>query len=175
MERASIATLVFVVVAAGSGCASESGPGPEVTGSATDKPVATASSADAPPSPPPTMDGQPPVVEPPAPTGFPCDVHAVLQANCASCHAGHLYYGPNFDSRADLFRPAADLFSVASHPVAPGTFGEHIAVALRDGMMPPYGAPARPSAAEREVVVGWIAAGMPGGDCGVLFGAPSLP
>jgi hypothetical protein len=171
MERASIAILVFVV-AASPNCGSESAPGPEMTDSATDKPVGTASPTDVPPSPTPATDDQPPDVEPPAPTGFPCDVHAVVQANCASCHAGHLYYGPNFDSRDDLFRPAADLFSVASHPVAPGTFGEHMAVALGDWTMPQYGAPSRPSAAEREFVIGWIAAGMPGGDCGGLSSAP---
>ena len=63
-------------------------------------------------------------------------------------------------------------FGVGRIPVAPGTFGEHIAVALRDGTMPPYGAAPRPSAAERELVIGWIVAGMPDGDCGVLFSAP---
>jgi hypothetical protein len=115
--------------------------------------------------------------EPPDPptaeAGFPCEVHVVLQASCASCHAGRLYYGPNFDSRADLFRTAADLFLVPpNHPVAPGTFGEHIASALRDGTMPPYGALTVPSAADRELVIAWVAAGMPAGDCGALVSTP---
>lgn len=104
--------------------------------------------------------------------GFPCDVHAVLQASCASCHAGRLYYGPNFDSRDDLFVEARDLFLVQTKPVEPGTFGAHMAVALRNQAMPPYGAMAQPSAAERELVVGWLESGMPAGDCGALIASP---
>ena len=113
------------------------------------------------------MDGGPST-----PTGFPCDVHAVLQASCASCHAGRLYYGPNFDSRDDLFVEARDLFLVQTKPVEPGTFGEHMATALRNQAMPPYGAVAQPSAAERELVIGWIESGMPAGDCGALRATP---
>jgi hypothetical protein len=108
-----------------------------------------------------------PVVDTAA-TGFPCDVHAVLQATCASCHAGRLYYGPNFVTRDDLFRSARELFLAASKPVAPGTFGEHVATALRDGTMPPYGSPAMPTPAERERVISWVEAGMPAGACGAL-------
>jgi hypothetical protein len=152
MKRASLVIVVLVGAAAGPGCGSE---------------LASDSPTEAPPAPTPAVDAAPP-----AGAGFPCDVHAVLQTSCASCHAGRLYYGPNFDSRDDLLRPAAELFLVASHPVAPGTFGEHVATALREGTMPPYGAPASPSAAERERVIGWIAAGMPTGDCGGLSSAP---
>ena len=104
--------------------------------------------------------------------GFPCDVHAVLQASCANCHAGRLYYGPNFDSRDDLFVEARDLFLVQSKPVAPGTFGAHMAEALRSGTMPPYGAEVQPSAADRELVIAWIGAGMPAGACGALTATP---
>ena len=100
-------------------------------------------------------------------------MRAVLQAYCANCHAGHLYYGPNFYTREQLFLPASDLFIVKSHPIAPGTFGEHMATALRDDMMPPaYYGRAAPTPAERQLVIDWIGAGMPAGDCGALVGAP---
>jgi hypothetical protein len=123
-----------------------------------------------PTAPPTEMPATPPVN--PTPNGFPCDVHAVLQASCASCHAGRLYYGPNFDSRDDLFVEARDLFLVQSKPVEPGTFGAHMAVALRSGAMPPYGAMVQPSVADRDLVIGWIDAGMPAGDCGALSASP---
>jgi cytochrome c5 len=150
--------LVLVVVAmAQAGCGSELAPEPGETD---------------PTAPPTETPGTPPVDGvPPTATGFPCDVHAVLQASCASCHAGRIYYGPNFDSRDDLFVEARDLFLVQSKPVEPGTFGAHMAVVLRNGTMPPYGA-VQPSAAERELVIGWIEAGMPAGDCGTLIAAP---
>ena len=140
------------------GCGSELAREPEGT-DPTAPPIET-------PTPPP-VDGVPPT-----PNGFPCDVHAVLQASCASCHAGRLYYGPNFDSRDDLFVEARDLFLVQSKPVEPGTFGAHMAAALRSRTMPPYGAVVQPSAAERELVIAWIEAGMPAGDCGALIASP---
>jgi hypothetical protein len=34
--------------------------------------------------------------------------------------------------------------------------------------MPPYGAVVLPSAADRNLAIGWVAAGMPAGDCGML-------
>jgi hypothetical protein len=148
-----VLVLVALVMAQG-GCGSELAPEPE--------PDAIDPTGDMPVSTPPTQ----------TPTGFPCDVHAVLQASCASCHAGRLYYGPNFDSRDDLFVEARDLFLVQSKPVEPGTFGEHMAVALRNGAMPPYGAVVQPSAAERELVIAWIESGMPAGDCGALSAMP---
>ena len=146
-------SVLVLVVLAMAGCGSELAPEPGMTDPTDDPPVST---------PPPTETA----------AGFPCDVHAVLQASCASCHAGRLYYGPNFDSRDDLFVEAGDLFLVQSKPVEPGTFGEHLAAALRSRTMPPYGAVVQPSAAERELVIGWIAAGMLAGDCGALTASP---
>ena len=151
-------SVLLVLAMAQVGCGSELAPEPgeaDPTAAPTETPA------------PPPVDGVPPT-----PNGFPCDVHAVLQASCASCHAGRLYYGPNFDSRDDLFVEARDLFLVQSKPVEPGTFGAHMAVALRSGAMPPYGAVAQPSAAERELVIGWIESGMPAGDCGALTATP---
>jgi hypothetical protein len=157
MKRPLVLAILMVAQA---GCGSGFLPEPDVTEPPLDTPV---------PPPPPS---ETPVNPPPTATGFPCDVHAVLQANCASCHAGRLYGGPNFDSRDDLFIEARDLIQVQTHPIEPGTFGALIAVALRDGTMPPYGAPVRPSMAERELVIGWVDAGMPAGDCGALIASP---
>jgi hypothetical protein len=149
-----ITPILMTAALAGAGCTSDPAADPGVTGPVTDTSVVT--------DPPPT------VVEPPVGNGFPCDVHAVLQASCASCHAGRLYYGPNFTSRDDLFLPARELFSVETKPIAPGSFGEHIAVSLRDRSMPPYGALKLPSDAERQLVIAWVEAGMPAGTCGTL-------
>jgi len=154
--------LMLVVLAiAQAGCGSPLAPEPEVT----DPTDPIAPPTEMPATPP--VDGVPPTLN-----GFPCDVHAVLQASCASCHAGRLYYGPNFDSRDDLLVEARDLFLVQSKPVEPGTFGAHMAVALRSGAMPPYGAMVQPSVADRELVIGWIEAGMPAGACGALIASP---
>jgi cytochrome c5 len=155
MQRVLALTILAITQ---TGCASELAPETEVTD----------------PTPPPTETSPTPPVDgvPPTPTGFPCDVHAVLQASCANCHAGRLYYGPNFDSRDDLFVEARDLFQVQTKPVEPGTFGAHMAVALRSGAMPPYGAAVQPSGADRELVIGWIESGMPAGDCGALVSSP---
>src|SRR5262245_810796 len=171
MESARVlARLLAVVAIAAAGSACDSHPLPEPDG--TESPTSTPSAmppTETPVAPTPTTDPPPPVVEPPPATGFPCDVHAVLQAHCAHCHAGHLYYGPNFFTRDQLFLPAAELFAVKTHPIAPGTFGEHIATALRDDTMPPvyYGGTA-PTVDERQLVIDWVAAGMPAGDCGAL-------
>ena len=148
MKNTSLIALGLIVTFVASGCGAE----PET-------------------APSPVVTQQPPET-PTAAVGFPCDVHAVLKATCASCHAGHLYYGPNFDSREDMFRPAAELFQTSLKPVAPGTLGEHLATALREGTMPPYGAPARPTPAQATLVTSWVAAGMPAGDCGGLSSTP---
>ena len=107
LSARSVAALAIAV--AGSACDREPLPDPDGTDPAASNPIAT------PPgettvAPTPTMDVPPSVVEPPPATGFPCDVRAVLQAYCANCHAGHLYYGPNFYTREQLFLPASDLF-----------------------------------------------------------------
>jgi hypothetical protein len=167
--RSLLSGILVAVVVLPLGCGSEPDPGPDVAVSATGSPTTTTALPGTSPPSASSPDGLPPTALPPTPTGFPCDVHAVLQNSCANCHAGHLYYGPNFDSRDDLFIAARDLFLVPpAAGVQPGTFGEHMATALRDGTMPPYGATVLPSAADRNLVIGWVAAGMPAGDCGML-------
>jgi hypothetical protein len=173
MKRArSLSSLVtsLAIALAGAACDSDPLPGPDGNGPATSAPIATSSTG----APTPTMDAPPGADQPPA-TGFPCDVRAVMQASCANCHAGHLYYGPNFFTRDQLFLPAADLFAVLpKDPIAPGTFGEHIATALRDDVMPPatYGVTMLPTDTERQLVIAWVDAGMPAGSCGALSSTP---
>jgi len=88
-------------------------------------------------------------------TGFPCDVRAALQANCASCHTGQTY-APHFFTRDDLLQPQlAQSLAQRLSPTA-------------DYPMPPRAMERQPTAAERQVLESWIAAGMPAGECSAL-------
>lgn len=88
-------------------------------------------------------------------TGFPCEVREVLQARCASCHAGAVYL-PGFETREQLSAPgAAERFT---ERLQPGSAQP----------MPPAGAEAKLDEAERSVLLGWLAAGTPAGSCGAL-------
>ena len=92
-------------------------------------------------------------------TGFPCDVRAALQANCASCHTG-AYYLTHFTSREDFLQPRGD-----------GLFGTEVALRLRPDArapMPPASMEKQPTLAERQLIDGWIQSGMPPGECGPL-------
>ena len=53
-------------------------------------------------------------------------------------------------------------------PYRMGSFGDTAAAAVRELKMPPYGTAVKPTSAEREVFVAWVAAGMPAGACGPL-------
>jgi hypothetical protein len=124
-----------------------------------------------------TPPGEPPATDPkdvsaPAPpppkteaselTGFPCDVRAVLQANCASCHTGRTY-APIIMSRADFLRP--------TYQNDGSTYGSAAAKLVNSDtapMMPPESATVRPTAQERLVITQWVSAGMPAGACGDL-------
>lgn len=107
--------------------------------------------------------GQPPAMTTVDPlTGFPCDVREVLQANCASCHAGAQYV-TRFTSRDDLLRP--------SHSTAE-QLGVEVSLRLRPGAtspMPPAGVIQQPTLAERQLIDGWVQSGMPAGACGPLI------
>jgi hypothetical protein len=94
-----------------------------------------------------------------APTGFPCNVRAVLQTNCAGCHAGQMYI-ESFTSRADFLTDMGD----------GTTFGQRAVSRLfsADQPMPPYGAERVPSANDRAAISAWVESGMPAGECGDL-------
>jgi uncharacterized membrane protein len=113
-------------------------------------------------------------VAPPAPvktheanlTGLPCDVKAVLQANCAGCHTGETY-AIEWSTRDDLLTPMWD--GNAMTPLGA------LAVQRMNSEtrpMPPAGLPQRPTASERALVAAWVNAGMPGGTCGGLTAPP---
>src|SRR5437868_1986631 len=94
-------------------------------------------------------------------TGFPCDVRAVLQQNCAGCHAGQTYLA-NLKSREDLLQ----MEQQGKHQL-----GVEVALRLRPDAtspMPPYGVTQQPTLAERQLIDGWVQSGMPGGECGEL-------
>lgn len=88
-------------------------------------------------------------------TGFPCDVRAVLQANCASCHLGQTY-APHFFTRADLLQPEFAR-----------VFAQRIQLTA-DYPMPPRSTARQPTATERQLLEAWTAAGMPAGECNAL-------
>jgi len=92
-------------------------------------------------------------------TGFPCEVHEVLQAACAGCHVPAVYFG-SFRSRAEFVSPERS-------PMLKDLVSERLSVGARSPM-PPYGAARQLTAGERELISGWIAQGAPAGGCGEL-------
>jgi hypothetical protein len=107
----------------------------------------------------------PPVDESPSSAGdvgFPCDVRAVLETYCARCHTG-LTYATEFLTREDLLTSWRGGV----------TLGQDAATRVGEGKMPPPGAAVpQPDAAERAILVDWVAAGMPPGPCGPLAPPP---
>jgi hypothetical protein len=94
-------------------------------------------------------------------TGFPCDVRAALQANCAGCHTGHGYYFISFTTRDDFLQTifgTTSLGAEASRRLTPGA----------EFPMPPTLMEKQPTTTERQLIDGWIQAGMPAGECGAL-------
>lgn len=85
-------------------------------------------------------------------TGFPCDVRAVLQSACASCHAPAVYFR-SFTTRDELVP-----LSTSAH--------ERLSSATQP--MPPYGAARQLSEVEKQTLLTWFAAGAPAGGCGPL-------
>ncbi len=102
---------------------------------------------------------QPP---PPSPAAtddnaFPCDVYALLETNCAPCHAGNMYV---------VSLRTRDVWLTARWD---GTsYGQYAADQVVAEKMPPPTAVAQPSARDRAVLAGWVAAGMSAGSCGPL-------
>ena len=102
------------------------------------------------------------LVDPPPPVAtedaaFPCDVYAVLETNCAPCHAGNTYAVP-LATREIWLAPRA--FGMS--------YGQYAAQQVADEKMPPSTAPTQPSARDRALLVDWVAAAMPAGPCGPL-------
>jgi uncharacterized membrane protein len=88
-------------------------------------------------------------------------VREVLQAHCAECHTGN-YYTVSFHSRAVWLAVRFDGV----------TFGQHAAMRVAAETMPPPTAVAQPTAAERAILIDWVAAGMPPGACAPLTRPP---
>jgi hypothetical protein len=110
----------------------------------------------------PAVAPPPPKTEATALTGFPCDVRAALQDNCAQCHTGHTY-APTIMSRADFLQP--------SYENDGSTVGAWAATLINSDtapMMPPAYATKRPTAQQRLLLTQWISEGMPAGACGDL-------
>lgn len=102
---------------------------------------------------------QPEQPQEPAPTGFPCDVQAVLEQNCAACHTGTRY--------VRVFTTRADFLQVDS---TGQTLGQHAVEKMSDRQapMPPAEETQRPSADQKATIAAWVSAGMPAGTCGAL-------
>ena len=90
-------------------------------------------------------------------TAFPCDVYAVLETNCAPCHAGNMYVVP---------LKTRDIWLAARSGGM--SYGQYAADQVTAEKMPPPTAPTKPSARDRALLVDWVAAGMPAGPCGPL-------
>ncbi len=93
--------------------------------------------------------------------GFPCDVRAALETNCAPCHSGNMYVTPL--TMRDIW--LAKRFDGM-------TTGQYAAAQVADGKMPPPTAQAQPSSSDRALLTAWVAAGMPAGACEPLTPPP---
>jgi len=91
---------------------------------------------------------------PPPGAEFPCDVRAVLETNCAPCHANNAY-----------------VVALMTHDVWL-SYGQRAAALVADGKMPPPTVAVRPSVDEQGLLLAWIDAGVPAGPCGPLTPPP---
>jgi uncharacterized membrane protein len=115
-------------------------------------------------TPEPDLQPQPQQQNPPqqqqqALTGFPCDVQAALQTNCAGCHA-HAAYITGFRARADFLLTMDEGKTLGSVAV------ERMADLERP--MPPKAAERQPTAEQKALISRWVELGMPAGECGGL-------
>lgn len=100
------------------------------------------------------------------PDELPCDVRAVLEARCASCHSSPPAAGATFSliSRFDFLKPSSvDGENLAQRSVA------RMKAAI-DPMPPSSEPPA--AVAQVSVIEQWITAGTPAGTCGALPAKP---
>src|SRR5262245_28288826 len=116
-----------------------------VTSGACDLDPRGALADDPPPAPPPGEQSPPASPDPSAETGFPCDVRAVLETYCASCHAQIRYYNMQFTTRDDFFIP----------PGPAGTPGQEAAMRAAMGTRPPSYAAKFPTADGRAILIAW--------------------
>jgi hypothetical protein len=91
------------------------------------------------------------------PQGLPCDVDALLENECRSCHSPTAGIAPMLMTRAQLMAPSASDPTRSVAEVSLATMSDSA------NPMPPAGLMA---AAELASLEGWIAAGMPAGSCG---------
>jgi len=102
--------------------------------------------------------------------GLPCNVQAVYQTHCTSCHATMPVSGAPMPlvTRADLMAP-----SFVSTTM---TFAQRTVVRMQSTTSPMPPAPGTPvSTTEIQTVQSWITAGYPAGTCGTTGGADAGP
>ncbi|UQA58382.1 hypothetical protein [Polyangium aurulentum] len=101
------------------------------------------------------------------PNELPCDVRAVVEEVCSSCHASPVAAGAPTPllARHDFLAP---------HPGSGKTVGEQSLERMKSAMapMPPSSEPPM-SAGQMAVFEQWIAAGMPPGTCGSIPAKPA--
>jgi hypothetical protein len=155
--RMKLVGLACLGLALEAGCGTDAQPAREPLGTGSTAPDGGVPAADAgPPGESPAdggADGQ-------LGSGYPCDVHAVLEAYCARCHTGETY-------AVEYVTPV----QWRETWVSGQTFGQYAVSRMRDpqnSMPPAYDTGPRPSAAEIDVVAAWVDAGMPEGTCGPL-------
>lgn len=91
--------------------------------------------------------------------GLPCDVKAVIEKNCASCHGSE----PKFGAPMALVR-AADFRAAA--PGTTASVGQRLLARIADDQRPMPPPPNdRLSAGDRQVLEQWIESGAPAGSC----------
>jgi len=93
-------------------------------------------------------------------TGLPCDVQAILQTHCTSCHSDPPVSGPmGLVTYADLSAPAV------TDPTK--TVAEMCLIRIQSASRPMPPAPATPlSSADTATLQSWVSAGIPMGTCG---------
>lgn len=97
-------------------------------------------------------------------TGLPCDVAAVLQAKCISCHNA-----PPTGGAPYALRSYADLTGPAPAPYAGQTVAQRSLARMQAATMPPGGGA---TTAELAALQGWITASMPTGSCAAPDAGP---
>jgi hypothetical protein len=156
--RIELVALVLLGTGLGLACGTAPEPSREPLGATTEGPDGSAAAPDAGSAAAPDA-GSPAEI----PTsGFPCDVHAVLEAYCARCHTVQTYTTAYPYRTPDVWRQTI---------VAGESLGQYAVARMQAStspMPPANDTGPRPTAADIDVVARWVAAGMPDGTCGPL-------